>query len=104
MQKQDEGQGGWDSYARHVCLHRLITGSSEPAERQLPVSQLHIREGNLCCIVFAVQNYQKVQARYGEGRPFPLEQSVINLTVEVLHSGRRKWKFFFCRKTGMLSC
>ena len=29
--KQDEGQGGWDSYARHVCLHRLITGSSEPA-------------------------------------------------------------------------
>lgn len=31
--KQDEGQGGWDSYARHVCLHRLITGSSEPAER-----------------------------------------------------------------------
>ena len=54
--KQDEGQGGWDSYARHVCLHRLITGSSEPAERQLPVSQLHIREGNLCCIVFAVQN------------------------------------------------
>lgn len=96
--KQDEGQGGWDSYARHVCLHRLITGSSEPAERQLPVSQLHIREGNLCCIVFAVQNYQKVQARYGEGRPFPLEQSVINLTVEVLHQWTQELEVFLLQE------
>lgn len=96
--KQDEGQGGWDSYARHVCLHRLITGSSEPAERQLPVSQLHIREGNLCCIVFAVQNYQKVQARYGEGRSFPLEQSVINLTVEVLHQWTQELEVFLLQE------
>lgn len=96
--KQDEGQGGWDSYARHVCLHRLITGSSEPAERQLPVSQLHIREGNLCCIVFAVQNYQKVQARYGEGRPFPLEQSVINLTVKVLHQWTQELEVFLLQE------
>jgi len=58
--------------------------AAEPAERQLPVSQLHIREGNLCCIVFAVQNYQKVQARYGEGRPFPLEQSVAGVSIQII--------------------
>ena len=48
--------------------------------------------------MFAVQNYQKVQARYGEGRPFPLEQSVINLTVEVLHQWTQELEVFLLQE------
>lgn len=102
--KQDEGQGGWDSYARHVCLHRLITGSSEPAERQLPVSQLHIREGNLCCIVLQCRITRKYRPVTERDAPSHWNKALSTSQWKCCTSGRRKWKFFFCRKTGMLSC
>ena len=95
--KQDEGQGGWDSYARHVCLHRLITGSC------LSVNCTSGKETSaaLCLQCRITRKYRPVTER---DAPSHWNKALSTSQWKCCTSGRRNWKFFFCRKTGMLSC